>query len=98
MPRASRPIKIFTPSSADEANTNAQNLTVKEIVSRLDPESFHVTMITQSNPDPRIAQRKNTTLLPYFEHGNTLHLLIRVFTTRPDIYFFPRCGPLDRAF
>jgi glycosyltransferase involved in cell wall biosynthesis len=94
----SRLIRIFTPSVADEANTNAQNLTVKEVVARLDPELFHVTMISLSNPDPRIAQRKNTTLLPYYEHGNTLHLLLRTLAARPDIYFFPRYGPLDRAF
>jgi glycosyltransferase involved in cell wall biosynthesis len=98
MTRHSRLIRIFTPSVADEANTNAQNLTVKEVVARLDPELFHVTMISSRNPDPRIAQRKNTTLLPYYEHGNTLHLLLRVIAARPDIYFFPRYGPLDRAF
>jgi len=28
-------ITVFTPSFADEANTNAQNLTAKEIVNRL---------------------------------------------------------------
>jgi len=98
MTRLSRLIRIFTPSVADEANTNAQNLTVKEVVARLDPELFHVTMISLRNPDPRIAQRKNTTLLPYYEHGNTLHLLLRAIAARPDIYFFPRYGPLDRAF
>src|SRR5882672_8909263 len=98
MTRLSRLIRIFTPSVADEANTNAQNLTVKEIVARLDPELFHVTMISLRNPDPRIARRKNTTLLPYYEHGNTLHLLLRLIAARPDIYFFPRYGPLDRAF
>jgi glycosyltransferase involved in cell wall biosynthesis len=94
----SRLIRIFTPSVADEANTNAQNLTVKEVVARLDPELFHVTMISQGDPDRRIAQRKNTTLLPYFERGNTLHLLLRALMARPDIYFFPRYGPLDRIF
>lgn len=96
--RPSHLIRIFTPSVADEANTNAQNLTVKEVVARLDPELFHVTMISLSHPDPRIAQRKNTTLLPYCKHGNTLHLLLRALVARPDIYFFPRYGPLDRAF
>jgi glycosyltransferase involved in cell wall biosynthesis len=94
----SRLIRIFTPSVADEANTNAQNLTVKEVVARLDPELFHVTMISQADPDPRIAQRKNTVLLPYYEHGNALRLLLHTLAARPDIYFFPRFGPLDRGF
>ena len=51
----SRPIKIFTPSCADESDSNAQNLTVKELVARLPPDRFHVTMILQGGPDPRLA-------------------------------------------
>lgn len=91
-------IKVFTPSFADADNTNAQNLTVKEVVARLPSELFHVTMICQRNPDPRIAQRKNTTLLPYYRHGNTLHLLLRTLVAVPDIYFFPRGGRFDETF
>jgi hypothetical protein len=93
-----RPITIFTPSSADEDNTNAQNLTVKEIVARLPPEQFRVIMISEGRPDPRIATRGNTDLVRWTEHWNTVRLLRRCFFPRPDIYFFPRCGPLDRAF
>ena len=92
-----RPITIFTPSFADEDNTNAQNLTVKEIVARLPAEQFRVIMISESKPDPRIAARKNTELLPYYKHGNTAQLLMRSVAYRPDIYFYPRFGPLDRV-
>jgi glycosyltransferase involved in cell wall biosynthesis len=93
----SQPITIFTPSFADEDDTNAQNLTVKEIVARLPPELFRVIMISEGNPDPRIAARKNTRLLPYYKHGNTAQLLMRSLAFRPDIYFYPRFGPLDHA-
>jgi glycosyltransferase involved in cell wall biosynthesis len=92
-----RPITIFTPSFADEDDTNAQNLTVKEIVARLPAEQFRVIMISESKPDPRIAARKNTELLPYYKHGNTAQLLMRSVAYRPDIYFYPRFGPLDRV-
>jgi glycosyltransferase involved in cell wall biosynthesis len=92
-----RPITIFTPSFADEDDTNAQNLTVKEIVSRLPPELFRVIMISEGKPDPRIAARKNTTLLPYYKHGNTAQLLMRSLAFWPDVYFYPRFGPLDQA-
>src|SRR5215470_3972498 len=98
MAQGLRPIRVFTPSFADECNTNAQNLTVKEVVARLDPELFHVTMLLQKIADPRIAQRKNTRLLPYYEHGNAAHLLLRILRERPEVYFFPRKGPFDRAF
>lgn len=93
-----RPLTIFTPSFADEANTNAQNLTAKEIVSRLAPDLFRVVMICGGKPDERIATRKNTKLLPYYKHGNTARLLVELLSSSPDLYFFPREGPLDSAF
>jgi glycosyltransferase involved in cell wall biosynthesis len=92
-----RPITIFTPSFADEEDTNAQNLTVKEIVARLPPEQFRVIMISEGKPDPRIAARKNTKLLPYYKHGNTAQLLMRSLGFWPDVYFYPRFGPLDQV-
>jgi glycosyltransferase involved in cell wall biosynthesis len=92
------PITIFTPSIADAGNTNAQNVTAKEIVARLPPELFRVVMICGGEPDPRIATRKNTELLPYHKHGNAAILLMGLLRCLPDIYFFPREGPLDSAF
>src|ERR1700687_134198 len=91
------PITIFTPSFADEYNTNAQNLTVKEIVARLPSEQFRVIMIAEGKPDPRIAARENTKLLPYYKRGNSAQLLLRSLAFRPDVYFYPRFGPLDHA-
>ena len=95
---SSVPLRIFTPSFADADNTNAQNLTVKEIVSRLPEELFRVTMFCIGDPDPRIAARRNTHLLRYRKHGNTPRLLSQCLLSNPHIYFFPRCGPLDRLF
>jgi glycosyltransferase involved in cell wall biosynthesis len=93
-----RPITIFTPSHADAAGTNAQQLTVKEIVARLSPERFHVTMFSGEQSDPRIASRPNTRLIPARPHGNTRRFLTRLLLARPDIYFYPRFGPLDNLF
>src|SRR5882757_2124046 len=98
MPRASRLLKVFTPSFADDAGTNAQNLTVKEVVARLDPARFRVTMFFWQPPDPRIAARRNTILLPWRKRGNTLRTLLHMMTDVPDVYFFPRVGPLDEKF
>jgi len=95
----SRPITIFTPSDAGVGNTNAQNLTVKEIVARLPEDQFHLTMLCDSDvPDPRLSARRNTRLVPWTKRGNTLRLLRHCLFPPPDIYFFPRTGPLDRAF
>ncbi len=98
MTRTQPLITIFTPSHADAAFTNAQQLTVKEIVARLPPERFRVAMFSGEQPDPRIAARPNTLLIPAGPHGNTLRFLTRLLLTRPDIYFYPRFGPLDNLF
>ncbi len=94
-----RLITIFTPSDASAGNTNAQNLTVKEIVARLPEDRFHVTMLCDGDtPDPRLIARRNTRLVPWSKHGNTIRLLSHCLFPPPDIYFFPRTGPLDRVF
>jgi glycosyltransferase involved in cell wall biosynthesis len=90
-------ITVFTPSFADESNTNAQNLTVKEVVARLDPSRFHVTMLGAGAPDPRIANRANTEIIRWGKRANTVRVLLRLLRRPPDIYFFPREGPLDAA-
>jgi glycosyltransferase involved in cell wall biosynthesis len=91
-------ITVFTPSFADDANTNAQNLTAKEIVSRLPPDRFRVVLLGAGAPDPRIAARDNTEILRWTRHGNTPRWLSHVLLSKPDIYFFPRQGPLDTLF
>ena len=91
-------ITIFTPSFADEANTNAQNLTAKEVVSRLPEDRFRVVLLGEGAPDPRILARKNTEILQYSRHGNTARWLTRLLLSKIDIYFFPREGPLDSLF
>jgi glycosyltransferase involved in cell wall biosynthesis len=91
-------ITVFTPSFADESNTNAQNLTVKEVVARLDPARYRVIMFSAAAPDVRIAARKNTALLRWGKHANTARVLAELLARAPDVYFFPREGPIDAAF
>jgi len=91
-------ITMLTPSFADEADTNAQNLSAKEIVARLDPKRVSVTMLHEGAVDPRIGSRPNTTLLRWQKRGNTARTIARILRSVPDIYFHPREGPLDSAF
>ena len=91
-------LTVFTPSFADEADTNAQNLTVKEVAARLSPEKVRLVMLSENSPDPRIVSRPNTRLLRWHKRGNTLRILMDCLGNVPDIYFFPRAGPLDAAF
>lgn len=91
-------ITVFTPSFADESNTNAQNLTVKEVVARMDPSRFRVVMLGAGGVDPRIAARPNTRILQWEKRGNTARILWHMLFHIPHVYFFPREGPLDAAF
>jgi glycosyltransferase involved in cell wall biosynthesis len=91
-------ITVFTPSFADESDTNAQNLTVKEVVARMDPSRFRVVMLGDGAADPRIAARPNTRILRWQKRGNTARILWHMLCHIPDVYFFPREGPLDAAF
>lgn len=91
-------ITVFTPSFADESNTNAQNLTVKEVVARMDPSRFRVVMLCAGGADPRIAARPNTRILRWEKRANTARILWHMLCHIPDVYFFPREGPLDAAF
>lgn len=90
-------LTVFTPSFADEDDTNAQNLTVKEIVARLSPKRFRVIMFRERSADPRLVERPNTKLLRWRQHGNTPRMLANFLRARPDVYFFPREGPFDAA-
>jgi glycosyltransferase involved in cell wall biosynthesis len=90
-------ITVFTPSFADEDNTNAQNLTVKEVVARLSPDRFRVILFYDRTPDPRISSRPQTKLLRWTQHANSARMVAYFLRDVPDIYFFPREGPLDAA-
>jgi len=91
-------LTVFTPSFADASNTNAQNLTAKEVVSRLPPDRFKVILLGDGAPDPRISARPNTEILRWTRHGNTPRWLTRLLLSKVDVYFFPRVGPLDTLF
>jgi glycosyltransferase involved in cell wall biosynthesis len=71
---------------------------VKEVVARLDPSRFRVIMHGSGPSDPRLANRENTVILPWGKHANTAKTLLQILRRRPDVYFFPREGPLDAAF
>ena len=91
-------ITVFTPSFADDDNSNAQNLTVKEVVSRLNPARFRVMMLAAGRLDERIATRANTRILRWRKRANTARIIWQLLADIPDVYFFPREGPLDWAF
>ena len=91
-------IKIFTPSFADENNINAQNLSVKQIVRRLDPDYFQVTMFYKDDIVDFIKDRGNTKFIKWSKHGNLIRFILHHIFNKYDIYFYPRYSILEKVF
>jgi glycosyltransferase involved in cell wall biosynthesis len=91
-------IKIFTEVSADADNINAQSLSVRQIISRLDPGRFAVTMTHRGEIDPRLASRPNTRFIRAARHGTLIKNLLAAIGGSPDIFFYPLPSPVTEIF
>lgn len=97
--RNHRPIRIFTEACGAAGNINAQSLTVKAIVSRLDPNRFAVMMMNSGGPvDERLVARPNTKLVQATLHGTAARLMLQCLGFRPDIYFYPLASPFNEVY
>ncbi len=94
-----RPIRIFTEVCGAAANINAQSLTVKEIVSRLDPNRFAVMMMNSGGPaDERLRGRPNTKFVHATSHLTAARLVLECLGFHPDIYFYPLASPFNEVY
>jgi glycosyltransferase involved in cell wall biosynthesis len=93
-----KPVKVLVDSFADEALTNAQMINAREIVSRLDPKRFFVTMFMQGAPAPQIAARPNTRLIQLPRRLKTIPLLARFLFGGQDIVFYLKASPASRWY
>src|SRR5579863_2079894 len=93
-----KPVKILVDSFADEALTNAQMINAREIVSRLDPDRFAVTMFIQGVPAPKIVARSNTRLIQLPHRLQTIPLLRQFLFGGHDIVFYLKASPASRWF
>jgi glycosyltransferase involved in cell wall biosynthesis len=92
------PIRILVDSFADAGLRNAQMGNAREIVSRLDPERFHVSMFSLGEPDARIARRPNTRLVQLPERRQTLRILSEFLLGPQDILFYLKASPASRVY
>ena len=93
-----QPVKIMVDSLADEGLTNAQMINGREIVSRLNPDRFFVTMFVRGTPAAAISGRPNTRLIQLPAHRQTILLLAHFLFGRQDILFYLKASPAGRAF
>jgi glycosyltransferase involved in cell wall biosynthesis len=92
------PIRILVDSFADAGLPNAQMGNAREIVCRLDPESFHVTMFSLGEPDPRIARRRNTRLIQLPRHRQTVRILSEFLLGTHELLFYMKASPASRWY
>src|ERR1700730_12631581 len=88
-----KPINLLVDSLADEGLTNAQMIKAREIVSRLNPDRFSVTMFMHGPPASQISERPNTRLIQLPDRLQTITVLTHFLFGRQDILFYLKASP-----
>src|SRR5258705_13365870 len=90
------PIRILVDSFADAGLPNAQMGNAREIVCRLDPENFHVTMFSLGEPDPRIVRRRNTRLIRLPRKRQPVRILTEFLLGTHEFLFYMKASRASR--
>lgn len=91
-------IRILVDSLADEGLVNAQMTSAREIIRRLDPEKFHVTVFHFGRPSSSIAQRPNTRLIGLPRRRQTIRILSEFIFGHHQILFYMKASPASKAY
>ena len=81
------PVRILVDSLADQGLTNSQMTNAREIIRRLDPGHFHVSVFCGGVPDRIVAERPNTRLISLPQRRRTVRILREFLLGRHDILF-----------
>ena len=92
------PIRILVDSFADAGLPNAQMGNAREIVCRLDPARYHVSLWALGKPDPRLAARENTRLIQLPRRRQTLRILREFLWGAHQILFYLKSSPSSRCY
>ena len=93
-----KPIRILVDSFADAGLPNAQMGNGREIVARLDPKLFHITMFAQGAPDLRIQARENTRLIQLPKKKQTFGILSEFLWGAHSLLFYVKASPASRWY
>jgi glycosyltransferase involved in cell wall biosynthesis len=91
-------VKILVDSLADDGLTNAQMINAREIVSRLNPDRFSVTMFVHGPPARQVSGRPNTRLIQLPERMQTIPVLAQFLFGGQDILFYLKASPASRWY
>jgi len=91
-------VRILVDSFADAGLTNAQMGNAREIIRRLDPQHFHVSVFHVEAPDSRIAERLNTRLIRLPRRRQTIRILQEFLLGRHEILFYLKSSPASKLY
>jgi glycosyltransferase involved in cell wall biosynthesis len=92
------PVRILVDSFADDGLSNAQMNNAREIISRLDPARFHVTVFHLEKADARVANRPNTRLIRLPRQRQTFRILQEFVYGRHQILFYLKASPASKWY
>ncbi len=92
------PLRILVDSFADAGLTNAQMTNGRDIVARLNPDKFDVSIFHVSEPDPRIVRRPHTRLITLPQKRQTVGILREFLLGDHDILFYVKSSPAARLY
>jgi glycosyltransferase involved in cell wall biosynthesis len=92
------PVRILVDSFADQGLTNAQMTNGREIIRRLDPDRFHVSVFCAGDPDPAIERRPNTRLVLLPRRRRTVRILREFVLGSHDILFYVKSAPASSLY
>ncbi len=90
--------RILVDSFADKGLPNAQMGNAREIIRRLDPARFHVSVFRLGEPDPLIAERPNTRLIQLPLRRQTVRIIREFVLGRHDILFYVKSSPASKWY
>jgi glycosyltransferase involved in cell wall biosynthesis len=93
-----RPIRILVDSFADGDLINAQMCNAREIISRLDPQTFQVSTFVLGKPDPRLLARRNTRLVQLPQRRQTVRILYEFLLGSHELLFYLKASPASRCY
>jgi glycosyltransferase involved in cell wall biosynthesis len=91
-------VRILVDSFADAGLTNAQMTNAREIIRRLDPSRFHVSVFHLDPADVRIAQRPNTRLVRLPRKHQTVRILREFLLGQHEILFYLKSSPASKLY
>jgi glycosyltransferase involved in cell wall biosynthesis len=92
------PVRILVDSLADEGLPNAQMTNAREIVRRMDPERFYVSIFNVNRPDQLVVTRPNTRLIPLPQRRQTVRIFQEFVSGNHQILFYVKASPASKWY